>query len=100
MPRSPWLASAGWTKKAGVPVLDSVEAILRRDVPGLADAAHDHATAAAEDQLHRLDEARVERCDQIGNRPRLDFEHLARLGDRDHSVTRPAAGCPFALRAA
>ena len=29
MPRSPWLASAGWTKKAGVPVEARVEAILR-----------------------------------------------------------------------
>ena len=29
MPRSPWLASAGWRKKAGCPVEDSVEAILR-----------------------------------------------------------------------
>jgi len=28
MPRSPWLASPGWTKKAGVPVLASVAAIL------------------------------------------------------------------------
>jgi hypothetical protein len=29
MPRSPWLASAGWTKKAGVPVEASVAATLR-----------------------------------------------------------------------
>ena len=29
MPRSPWLASAGCTKKAGVPVDASVAAILR-----------------------------------------------------------------------
>ena len=29
MPRSPWLASAGWTKNAGVPVEASVAAILR-----------------------------------------------------------------------
>ena len=28
-PKSPWLASAGCTKKAGVPVLAMVEAILR-----------------------------------------------------------------------
>ena len=28
MPRSPWLASPGWTKKAGEPVLASVAAIL------------------------------------------------------------------------
>src|SRR3954469_15221680 len=35
MPRSPWLASAGCTKYAGVPVLDSVEAILRAMWPDL-----------------------------------------------------------------
>jgi hypothetical protein len=29
MPRSPWLASAAWTKKAGVPVEARVAAILR-----------------------------------------------------------------------
>src|SRR5258708_8142152 len=29
MPRSPWLASAGWTNCAGVPVEEKVEAILR-----------------------------------------------------------------------
>ncbi len=35
IPRSPWLASAGWTKKAGVPVLASVAAILRAICPDL-----------------------------------------------------------------
>src|SRR3990172_4048092 len=35
IPRSPWLASAGWTKYAGVPVLDMVEAILRAMCPDL-----------------------------------------------------------------
>ena len=35
MPRSPWLASAGCTKYAGVPVLDKVEAILRAMWPDL-----------------------------------------------------------------
>src|SRR5688500_13895242 len=35
MPRSPWLASAGWTKYAGVPVLDNVDAILRAIWPDL-----------------------------------------------------------------
>jgi hypothetical protein len=33
MPRSPWLASAGCTKNAGVPVLASVAAILRPTWP-------------------------------------------------------------------
>ena len=35
MPRSPWLASAECTKYAGVPVLESVEAILRAMWPDL-----------------------------------------------------------------
>src|SRR5262245_29899825 len=35
MPRSPWLASAAWTKKAGVPVEASVAAILRAMCPDL-----------------------------------------------------------------
>jgi hypothetical protein len=33
MPRSPWLASAGWTKWAGVPVEARVAAILRLTWP-------------------------------------------------------------------
>src|SRR5438067_2339878 len=33
MPRSPWLASAGWTKRAGVPVEASVAAIFRAICP-------------------------------------------------------------------
>ena len=33
MPRSPWLASAGWTKLAGVPVDANVAAILRATWP-------------------------------------------------------------------
>ena len=35
MPRSPWLASAAWTKKAGVPVEARVAAILRATWPDL-----------------------------------------------------------------
>ena len=35
MPRSPWLASPGWTKNAGEPVLARVAAILRPMWPDL-----------------------------------------------------------------
>src|SRR3974390_2176247 len=35
MPRSPWLASAGWTNRAGVPVDASVEAIFAPTWPDL-----------------------------------------------------------------
>src|ERR1043166_7860617 len=34
-PRSPWMASPGWRKNAGVPVLVSVAAILRQMMPDL-----------------------------------------------------------------
>ena len=42
MPRSPWLASAGWTKCAGVPVLARVAAILRAMWPDLPMPRDDH----------------------------------------------------------
>ena len=45
MPRSPWLASAGWTNCAGVPVEASVAAILRRDMAALADPGDDQPPA-------------------------------------------------------
>jgi hypothetical protein len=61
MPRSPWLASAGCTKNAGVPVLASVEAILRATWPGLADAADDHAAVAVEDQFDQQRAAKLRR---------------------------------------
>src|SRR4029077_12038732 len=35
MPRSPWMASAGWRKCAGVPVLESVAAIFWQMMPDL-----------------------------------------------------------------
>ena len=35
MPKSPWLASPGWTKKAGVPVLAKLAAIFRPMCPDL-----------------------------------------------------------------
>ena len=35
---------------------------LARDVPGLADAAHDHAAAAGKDQAQRFEEPLVERA--------------------------------------
>ena len=41
MPRSPWLASAGCTKKAGVPVEARVRGDLAADVAALAHAADD-----------------------------------------------------------
>jgi hypothetical protein len=57
MPRSPWLASAGWTKKAGVPVEASVAATLRPTWTALAHAHDDDPAATGEHRLHRGDEA-------------------------------------------
>ena len=50
MPMSPWLASAGCRKNAGVPVLASVAAILLPTWPGLAHAGDDHLAGAGEHQ--------------------------------------------------
>ncbi len=56
MPRSPWLASAACTKKAGVPVEASVAAILRADMAGLAHAGDDDAAARVADRVDRGNE--------------------------------------------
>ena len=78
MPRSPWLASPGCMKNAGVPVEASVEAILRADVPRLAHAGHHHAAPRLEHQTVRgeegLAQARLERAHRVG----LDVEDVAR----------------------
>ena len=41
MPRSPWLASAAWTKKAGVPVEAKRRRDLAADMAGLAEPGDD-----------------------------------------------------------
>src|SRR5262249_46286580 len=51
---------------------------LARDVPGLADAAHDHAAVAREDQTDRVEETRIETRAERAHRVRLDREHPAR----------------------
>ncbi len=57
MPRSPWLASAGWTKKAGVPVEASVAAILAPICAAFADAGDDDPAADRGNQLDRVGES-------------------------------------------
>ena len=56
---------------------------LARDVPGLADAGHDDAPAALEDQVDRRDERRPEPRGQRRDRARLRREDLAR--QREHA---------------
>ena len=72
MPMSPWLASAGCRKKAGVPVLASVAAILPRDVARLAHAGDDDAAGACQAACGRPARSRVEACHERGDgaRPR------------------------------
>ena len=57
MPRSPWPASAGWTKKAGVPVEARVAAIFAADMAALADTADDDA--ALRDPARRILPGRI-----------------------------------------
>ena len=56
MPRSPWLASLGCTKNAGVPVEAKVAASFWSDMAALADAGHDHAPLARGQHLDGLAE--------------------------------------------
>ena len=51
MPRSPWLASAAWTKKAGVPVEAKVAAILRPIWPDLPSPVTISAALGVADQV-------------------------------------------------
>src|SRR4029079_16285330 len=86
-PRSPWMASAGRRKNAGVPVLESVAAILRLMMPDLpllvmmaafARPVHYRGPAPREEQRQRALDRAVEPIDQAEDRRRLDAKHLAR----------------------
>ena len=67
MPRSPWLASPGCTKKAGVPVEAKVAAILRPTWPDLPMPVTISRPLRVADQLDRGDE-RLRRA-RRGSRP-------------------------------
>ena len=85
MPRSPWLASAGWTKMAGVPVEASVAAILRAIWPLLPMPVRMTRPVAL--LIRRIGlaeggaEGPVQRGDQLRQRLALDFERAPRRGD-------------------
>jgi hypothetical protein len=66
MPRSPWLASAGCTKCAGVPVEAKVAAILRRNMARLAHARHDDPAPRLQQGFDRAVETVIQRA---SNRP-------------------------------
>jgi len=70
MPISPWLASPGWTKKAGVPVLASVAA----DVARLAHAQHHHPSATGQQMAGGRDKGAVDARNEVGDRARLGLK--------------------------
>ena len=66
MPRSPWLASAACTKKAGVPVEAKRRRDLAADMARLAEPGDDDAALGVADQVDGGGEGRPERALQRG----------------------------------
>ena len=77
MPRSPWLASAGCTKKAGVPVEASVAAILRAMCPDLPMPLTMTRPWQASTWRQGTAETLVQRLAQVLHGIGLDGQHLA-----------------------
>ena len=101
MPRSPWLASAGWTNSAGVPVEASVAAILRADEAALAHAGDDHAALDRGKQVQRPAETGVQaggqRIQPLGRQTEDTLGDSRSVGgaverSEAQSVTSPLAG--------
>ena len=82
MPRSPWLASPGWTKNAGVPVEASVAATLRPTWPLLPMPITTTRPRQARIAPQRGDEAVALALLQRVERARLDVERRARERER------------------
>jgi hypothetical protein len=77
IPRSPWLASPGWTKKDGVPVLASVAAILPATWPDLPMPVTTTRPRHARQRRQASTKCRPDAVPQRQHRRRLDVEHLA-----------------------
>ena len=78
-PRSPWIASAGCRKNAGVPVLVSVAAILRQMMPDLPMPVRITRPRQCAQQLApRASNRSSSRVDQREDRRGFGLEHLAR----------------------
>jgi hypothetical protein len=76
---------------------------LAADVPGLADAAHDHPAAAVEDELDRAHEAVAQPGGDLGDGLRLDGQDLAgraSVASRSTRAAFEALGLPDASRKA
>ena len=99
MPRSPWLASAGCRKNAGVPVLASVAAILPPTWPDLPMPETTTRPGAGEQHAAGLLELAAQPVDERGDGARLDPERLASHLDQSLAVggvvhrVRAASGC-------
>ena len=96
MPRSPWLASLGWTKKAGVPVEAKVAAILRPTWPDLPMPVTITRPRALRDQVdgggEGAPEPVVDRRHQRGDAAGLGLERAHRRRDQVAGVRRSSAG--------
>ncbi|MGY3123302.1 hypothetical protein ACVWXQ_007239 [Bradyrhizobium sp. S3.14.4] len=66
MPRSPWAASAVWTKEGRRAGRGQRRRDLARHVAGLAEAGDDDAALGVADQVDRLGEGRAQRTAQGG----------------------------------
>ena len=80
MPRSPWLASPGWTKNAGVPVLASVAATLPAMWPDLPMPVTTTRPRQSRQQLAGAVETGVEPRREAGDGGGLDLEDAAAPG--------------------
>ena len=85
MPMSPWIASAGCRKNAGVPVLASVAAILLPMWPDLPMPVTTTLALQASTSCARPGEGFVEAMFERGNGGGLDFEDTAAAGDASGS---------------
>ncbi len=90
MPRSPWLASPGCTKKAGVPVLASVAASFAANVSGFAHAGNHDPSPTCQAFSAGLRECLANARQQCGNRLSFNFQDLARAR-QDFSFVHCAA---------
>ena len=81
MPRSPWLASAGCTNSAGVPVEANVAAILRAIWPDLPMPVTTTRPRTAASRATACGEAAIQRGGELGQPGALGFEHGQRHGE-------------------
>ena len=92
IPRSPWLASPGWTNREGVPGRRQGRGDLAGDQTGLAHAGDDDPAGAAGQRLDRLLERRTEgvgKCLEPGG---LGRQHGPAGGDRGGRLGRRLGG--------